>query len=197
MFLLPLLLLQKKALECINLKEIKAFPRVIQDLKNEELQQYMTQIEEGLANPDTFIPPPNVTFKLSELEQLGNGNLKLEATRLRKQVQDIVIKDIDRKYEETSPVKILTDVERYFLRGLRMPDDSPKYGQVANTLYWRATYENLCHQMEEYRAGKLQANDGLIRRLGFLAKNSSVPQNVKRKAQEFLQLVPKHSHQRR
>lgn len=180
---------QKKAIEGIPLREINAFPKVIQDLKNEELKQYLSQIEEGLVNPDTFNPPGKITFKLSDIERLGTVDLKSKAIRVKRQVRDMVIKDIERKYKETTPVKILTGVERYFLRGLRLLDDAPKCGEVATALHWSGAYDDLCNQMVEYRTRKLQANDGLIRKLNFLAKNSVVPQYVKIKAKEFLSMI--------
>lgn len=180
---------EKKAIEGIPLREINAFPKVIQDLKNEELKQYLSQIEEGLVNPDTFNPPGKITFILSDIERLGTVDLKSKAIRVKRQVRDMVIKDIERKYKETTPVKILTGVERYFLRGLRLLDDAPKCGEVAIALHWAGAYDDLCNQMVEYRTRKLQANDGLIRKLNFLAKNSVVPQYVKIKAKEFLSMI--------
>ena len=174
---------------------------LIRDLKKQAIRRYLQKLDDDLTRQDTFEPERFLTAKLHEIERYGETDLKSEAVRLKAKVKEIVTRDMEQKYDINTSVEVLTVTEMNVLQWLNpLSSNESRQGPTVIRLYrlhWKATYENLCKEIEEYMQGKMKVTGSYISRIGFLANNQNVPLDVKEKAWEFQKLLQRHQSRRR
>lgn len=140
-------------------------------------------------------PEEGIHVPMGKVNFLESGSsVPTDVKRKARELQSLLLNKISRKYNTNTPVNQLSEDERVLLGSLRLKNAS--YPSVVEALHWKIEYDGLCSQMASHRIGAT-ADDGLVRKLIFFSKNSSVPRYVKQKADEFLRTLPKGRGQRR
>ncbi|KAK3609998.1 hypothetical protein CHS0354_032343 [Potamilus streckersoni] len=179
-----------KALKDINVRDISAQPRVIQNLKHGQIRTFLTELENDLKTPETFISPRNLDQKLHDIENYGQEEIRKDASRLRKQVCEVVTNDIQRKYTPNTPVENISESDIRVLRYIKpISDDGPSYFHpTVLALHWKVEEHDIDVAVENLRVDP-EYNVSFVPKLKFLCFNTKVPQSVKGRATRLLQMV--------
>ncbi|KAL3859215.1 hypothetical protein ACJMK2_009444 [Sinanodonta woodiana] len=179
-----------KALKDINVRDIPNQPSVIQNLKHGHIRALLSELENDLKTPNTFIPSRNLDQELHEIENYGQEEIRAYASKLRKQVSEVVTKDIQRKYTSNTPVESISETDIKVLRYIRpISNDGPVYFHpTVLALKWKIDEYDIDVALEKLRADP-EYNVPFVPKLNFFSFNSNIPQSVKRKAQQLLKMV--------
>ncbi|KAL3858966.1 hypothetical protein ACJMK2_009211 [Sinanodonta woodiana] len=179
-----------KALKDISVKEISTYDKVIQNLKHGYVRSFLNKLEEDLKSPDTFISTRSLDYELYDIENNGPGDIRIDASRLRKQVCDVITKDIQRKYTAETPVEKISEPDMQALKYLRpITEDGPaSFHPTVLALHWKVEQNDI-----DVAALNLKADANydvsFVPKLRFYRSNPHVPLMVKLKAQDLLQKV--------
>ena len=123
---------------------------------------------------------------------LEDGPTKQQAERLLKQINDIVLEDVKRKYTVSTPVAHLTTHEKRLLtRSLRPKGEhDSSVHPVHLHLYWAIKLENLENDVEKYKADphSFTVTEGFVKSLKFYL-SGPVPARLKRMGTDFLRTL--------
>ena len=120
---------------------------------------------------------------------LEDGPTKQQAERLLKQINDIVLEDVKRKYTVSTPVAHLpTHEKRLLTRSLRPKGEhDSSVHPVHLHLYWAIKLEDLEQDVEKYRADprNFTVTEGYVKLLRFYL-SGPVPARLKQMGTAFL-----------
>ncbi|KAL3859216.1 hypothetical protein ACJMK2_009445 [Sinanodonta woodiana] len=179
-----------KALKDINVRDIPNQPSLIQNLKHGHIRAFLSELENDLKTPETFISSRNLDQELHDIEQYGQDEIREYASKLRKQVCEVVTKDIQRKYTSNTPVESISETDIRVLRYIRLisGDELIYFHPTVIDLKWKIEEYDMDAAMEKLRADP-EYNVSFVPKLKFLSFNTKVPSSVKRKAQQLLEKV--------
>ena len=140
-------------------------------------------------DPEYEVPFPISRLRFFISHPQVPSNVREKAKILMHTYEGAVVRIIERKYSTKTQVTEITESEKTILDKLRIIDRN--YGPVVTSLLWKVNYENLCKNIQDYQQGNLQANDGLMKHIDFLASNPNVPTDVSEKAKEVQKLLPR------
>ncbi|KAK3580324.1 hypothetical protein CHS0354_003558 [Potamilus streckersoni] len=179
-----------KALKDISVKEISAYDKVIQNLKQGYVRSFLSKLEEDLKSPDTFVSTRSLDYELYDIENNGPEDIRIDASRLRKQVCDVITKDIQRKYTLETPVEKISEPDMQALKYLRpiTEDGLAAFHPTVLALHWKVEENDI-----DVAAVNLKTYTNydvpFVPKLRFYNFNQHVPVIVKRKAKDLLEKV--------
>lgn len=134
----------RKALEKVQYDE-EGLPSLVKRLKDEDMKKRMKDISDQLLTKgEGFVPTQNSYGFLKAYQYHPDGSIQREAKRLKEELYRIFKKDIPKKYDENTSIKVVKRFGRDALQDIKPESENDKnYDKVVLSLYWQMQIEDV------------------------------------------------------
>lgn len=180
-----------QAIKRLRWEDAETLHPVIKSMKTHTLNDKLNELSDQLDtegsdfmirwNPDRFLRP---------LERHPDPAIQARSRDVRQRINDIMIRDVARKYHRGTSLNDINPAERDALKSLRPKgQNDARYHPTVLKLYWDIQEEivddisrRLSEQQRDYKIP-----EGLYKKMKFFISNKDVPINIKQKAKQHLQ----------
>lgn len=180
-----------QAIKRLRWEDAETLHPVIKRMKTHTLNDKLNELSDQLDtegsdfmlrwNPDRFLRP---------LERHPDPAIQERSRDVRQRINDIMIRDVARKYHRGTSLNDINPAERDALKSLRPKgQNDARYHPTVLKLYWDIQEEivddisrRLSEQQRDYKIP-----EGLYKKMKFFLSNKDVPINIKVKAKQHLQ----------
>lgn len=176
-----------RALQRMDYREAAKVSSLIDRLKTALIRKELSELSEKLDREgDDFILALRSKGRFIGYEHHPDRLIGETAKKVNKRLNDVALKDIRRKYNMTTSLSHLRQMEKETLRSLRPSgSDDPDFPAVALRLYWLLMEDDLDKKIADFKEnGKdFKISEGYYRKMRFyIARRTRVPESIKRKA---------------
>ncbi|XP_048778899.1 uncharacterized protein LOC125682402 isoform X2 [Ostrea edulis] len=177
-----------RGLQRIHYSDASAMSPLINRLKTELIRKELNELLEKLdSEGDSFVLSWRSKARFIDYERHPDGSIREDAKRVIKKMNDIAMKDVCRKYNMNTKLSHVRQMEKETLRSLRPNSISdPSIHQVPLRLYWLLMEDDLDKKITEFQTKRREFKmaEGYYKKMKYyIAKQTSVPHTIKRKAQ--------------
>ena len=179
----------KAVIKRMTVEESREYGVVIRQMKNNQIEQDLKALEAEVSSKgDAYVPiEADLRLLRDGKEHPDTGVHKLCQTVLA-QIDAVLRKDMAAKYNMQTPAKHVSDLEKRFLRKLRVKGEHDRnFSPVIVRLCWLCAEESLDERMQQFRSNPsdVEINSGEHGKYKFFL-SGPVPLRLKQKARTFL-----------
>lgn len=181
------------ALRIVNFEDVQNMSEKVQQLKKEHINMYLDKIRGEIISdkPETLVTLGKLRF-LKKTKYHPDTSIAKKAKDIRKEIQNIILTSIEKKYDENTKISSLTETEQDILRPLNIwTEADTEYPPLINILFWRLLEKEMDKKSETLRRyrSNFKLNEHFFEKMKKFASSPTsvaVPNHVRANAKKFL-----------